>query len=150
MNIYFAGPLFTIGERSFNCSLRDALEAWGHEVFLPQESEANNRTVFDHKEVARDDQRAVYDADVLIANLDGAMVDDGTALEIGMAIGKGKITVGYRTDFRICGDDPDIRVNLMFNLMDKVILYPGYDIGELSKKIHEAILSVVRDRADAS
>lgn len=150
MNIYFAGPLFTIGERSFNCLLRDALEAWGYEVFLPQESEASNRTIFDHKEVAKDDQRAVYAADVIIANLDGAMVDDGTAVEIGMAIGKNKITVGYRTDFRTCGDDPHIRVNLMFNLMDRIILYPRNDIAELAQKIHEAILSVARDRANAA
>ena len=146
MNIYFAGPLFTLGERSFNRSLRDALVALGHKVFLPQDSEVNSRAVFDPKEVAKDDQRAVYAADVLIANLDGPMVDDGTALEVGMAIDKGKITVGYRTDFRTCGDDPNIHVNLMFNLMDMVILYSGSDIDELAQKIHGAMMAIDHDR----
>ena len=139
MKIYFAGPLFTLAEKVFNRKLRDELVLLGHEVFLPQESEANEREVFDHLEVARDDQNAVYANDVLIANLDGAMVDDGTAVEVGMAIAKGKKTVGYRTDFRMSGDDPKIHANLMFRLMDTVILYAGDDISELARQIHAAI-----------
>jgi nucleoside 2-deoxyribosyltransferase len=142
MKIYFAGPLFTLAEKNFNRSLRDELVALGHEVFLPQESEVSSRVALDHLEVAREDQRAIYKSDVLIANLDGAMVDDGTAVEVGMAIAKGKKTVGYRTDFRVSGDDPKIHVNLMFRLMDWVILYSGGSIQELAQMIHIALVRV--------
>jgi len=149
MKIYFAGPLFTLAEQNFNRNLRDELVLLGHEVFLPQESEVHKRKElferehhdmpFDYSEIAKDDEKAVYDCDVLTANLDGPMVDDGTSVEVGLARARGKKTLGYRTDFRVSGDDPKNRLNLMFRLMDKIIFYGGNDISELAYQIHIAI-----------
>ena len=39
MKLYFAGPLFTTPERTWNAEVCAALRAAGHEVFLPQEQE---------------------------------------------------------------------------------------------------------------
>jgi nucleoside 2-deoxyribosyltransferase len=39
MKLYFAGPLFTTPERTWNAEVTAALRAAGHEVFLPQENE---------------------------------------------------------------------------------------------------------------
>jgi nucleoside 2-deoxyribosyltransferase len=148
--IYMAGGLFTIAERRFNRALRDELEMLGYTVFLPQESEQNTRAVFDSRGTARDDQRGVYESEITIVNCDGAMVDDGTALEAGMAIGKCRITIGYRMDFRGFGDDADLKINCMFHLLGDYIYFPSNkndsDDAEavLALKIHQ---SIVRQRA---
>lgn len=144
--IYMAGGLFSIAERRFNRALRDELEMLGYTVFLPQESEQNNRDVIDLRAIARDDQRGVYESEVTVVNCDGAMVDDGTALEAGMAIGKCRITVGYRTDFRGFGDDADLKINCMFHLLGDYIYFSSLendaDDAEmlLASKIHQSIL----------
>ncbi len=50
------------------------------------------------------DRAAIDDCDVVVALLDGAQVDDGTAWEIGNAYATGKPIIGVRTDFRNAGD----------------------------------------------
>src|SRR3954451_24101545 len=42
MKLYFAGPLFTTPERTWNVEVVAALRAAGHEIFLPQEQEPGN------------------------------------------------------------------------------------------------------------
>ena len=42
--IYLAGPLFTTPEREFNVQLATRLRTAGHEVFVPQENPASERT----------------------------------------------------------------------------------------------------------
>jgi len=48
MRLYLAAPLFTEAERAFNLVLARALEAEGHQVYLPQrdtpETQAADRT----------------------------------------------------------------------------------------------------------
>ena len=51
--------------------------------------------------------------DVVVALLDGAQVDDGTAWEIGYAYAKGMPVIGLRTDFRLCADSDGGLVNAM-------------------------------------
>ena len=51
-------------------------------------------------------------SDMLVAVLDGADVDSGTAGEIGLAYGLGKRVFGLRTDFRVTGDNEAAGVNL--------------------------------------
>ena len=36
MTLYFAGPLFSSAERTWNAEVTAGLRAAGHEVFLPQ------------------------------------------------------------------------------------------------------------------
>lgn len=142
--IYMAGPLFTLAERRFNRELRDELKKVGYDVFLPQDSASNNES-FDAGKIARDDRSHVYAADVIVVNLDGTMVDDGTALEAGMAIARSKITIGYRTDFRLGGEDAKLRVNLMFTLLDEIVPFSAEENDSkdaphiLALRIHEAI-----------
>jgi nucleoside 2-deoxyribosyltransferase len=48
----------------------------------------------------------------VVAVLDGADVDSGTAAEIGYAFARGKLIVGYRGDFRLSADNEGSTVNL--------------------------------------
>jgi hypothetical protein len=83
MRVYFAGPLFTPYERGFidECVVR--LRAEGIDVFVPHENalaegDISAATIFDK------DWQGLTDADAVVALLDGPMVDDGTACEIGI------------------------------------------------------------------
>ena len=55
---------------------------------------------------------AIDSSDGMLAILDGADVDSGTASEIGYAYGTGKLIVGYRGDFRLSSDNEGGIVNL--------------------------------------
>jgi uncharacterized protein (DUF952 family) len=48
----------------------------------------------------------------VLAVLDGSDVDSGTASEIGFASALDKVIVGFRSDFRMAGDNADTPVNL--------------------------------------
>ncbi len=63
-------------------------------------------------------EKHLKETDVLIALLDGPLVDDGTSWEIGYfySIRKdGQPILGIRTDFRSAGDVPGAQVNLMID-----------------------------------
>ena len=83
MRVYVAGPLFSEAERAWLDALAARLRAEGFECFVPHEQfrELGDVTV---EEVYRIDAEGLRSADALVAWLDGAMVDDGTACEIGM------------------------------------------------------------------
>jgi nucleoside 2-deoxyribosyltransferase len=83
MRIYFAGPLFTPYERGYIDECAAQLRADGFEVFVPHEHELaqSNTTaewIFDK------DMDGLGPANAVLALLDGPMVDDGTACEIGI------------------------------------------------------------------
>ena len=83
MRIYFAGPLFTPYERGFIDECAAALRAADFEVFVPHEhelavGEAEAEWIF------AKDRPGIEGANAMLAILDGPMVDDGTACEIGM------------------------------------------------------------------
>lgn len=83
MRVYLAGPLFTPYERSFidECAVR--LRADGIEVFVPHENVlATGKTAAGI--IFAKDWKGLTDADAVVAVLDGPMVDDGTACEIGI------------------------------------------------------------------
>jgi nucleoside 2-deoxyribosyltransferase len=114
MKIYLAGPLFSAAEQEFNLKLCGKLENLGREVFLPQRYVAEN--VDFEKENWQEDVfnvncQEINKSDLVIAILDGAIVDDGTAWEIGHAFSLSKEIYGLRTDFRIVGLEG--QVNLM-------------------------------------
>lgn len=56
--------------------------------------------------------KGIRRSDAVLAVLDGADVDSGTAAEIGFAAGIGKRVVGYRGDFRLSSDAASMAVNL--------------------------------------
>jgi nucleoside 2-deoxyribosyltransferase len=55
---------------------------------------------------------AIEECDIVFAVLDGADVDSGTAAELGFAAAKNKPIVGYRSDFRLSGDNEGTMINL--------------------------------------
>ena len=92
--------------------LARALEAEGHEVYLPQletpSAEGSGRTT----SVFHANLVALRNAEAVVAVCDGSQVDDGTAWEIGYAYGRNLQVFGLRTDTRI-GQRADEPINLM-------------------------------------
>ena len=96
MKLYFAGPLFTTPERTWNAEVTAALRAAWHEVFLPQENEPG----LDAAGIFAADKPGIDWADGLVAIMDGPAPDSGTSWEVGYAFGTRESIVLVRTDFR--------------------------------------------------
>ncbi len=84
LRIYLAGPLFSTAERAFLDALAARLREQGHDVFVPHEQFTDEIVDLDAERVFRVDLAGVGRANLLFAWLDGPMVDDGTACEIGI------------------------------------------------------------------
>ena len=95
LRLYFASPLFSSPERSWNAEVAAALRAAGHEVFLPQEQEPGK----DAAGIFATDVGGIDWSDGLVAIVDGPDPDSGTSWEVGYAFRK-KPIVMVRTDFR--------------------------------------------------
>ncbi len=110
--VYLAAPLFSGAELDFNRKLGDEIKKAGFDVFLPQEDSNNIKDEKNRQKIIFDKNLAAIDkADILVAVVDGADVDSGTAWEIGYAYALGKPVLGLRTDFRTLGIEGT--VNLM-------------------------------------
>lgn len=96
MKIYLAGPLFTTAERMFNEKLSALLRDFGHEVFLPQETEQRTAT---SREIFESDVGGLDWSEIVVANMDGLDPDSGTCWECGYAYGKKRVIL-FRTDIR--------------------------------------------------
>ena len=128
--IYIASPLgFSEVGRRFSHdvllpSLRDAgyalLDPWSLTdrsrldrvlamPYGPQRRDAWQRL---NSEIGLTNRTAIDRADAVVAVLDGADVDSGTAAEIGYAFANGKLIVGYRGDLRQSGENEGGAVNL--------------------------------------
>jgi nucleoside 2-deoxyribosyltransferase len=136
MRIYLAGPLFTAAERAFNRRLRDLLEKYGHEVWLPQEHEPRSQAA---RDIFLTDIEGLDSSDVVVANMDGPDPDSGTCWECGYAYKKKPIVV-YRTDFRASGDTDTTAYNLMLTESADIRLdLPLADGEAAAAKINEAL-----------
>jgi len=108
MKIYFAGPLFTPYERAFIDQCAAQLRDEGFDVFVPHEIPLPDPVTA--KFIFAVDSKEVMAANAVLALLDGPMVDDGTATEIGifwaaMQTDKTKKgIVGLVTDTRVIRD----------------------------------------------
>lgn len=110
--VYLAAPLFSEAECDFNRKLRDEIISAGFKVFLPQEDSNNIKDMKDRQKIIfNKNLKGIENSDILVAVIDGADVDSGTAWEIGFAFAKGKPLLGLRTDFRTLGIEG--AVNLM-------------------------------------
>lgn len=110
--VYLAAPLFTEAELDFNRMLRDEIRSSGFNVFLPQEDSNNVKDRDDRQSIIFSKNEAAIDnSDIIVAVIDGADVDSGTAWEIGYAYAQDKPILGLRTDFRTLGIEGT--VNLM-------------------------------------
>jgi len=111
--VYLAAPLFSEAERSYNSRLADLMRKNFFEVYLPQEmgDDSDKRQKEEQEELFSVNKKALENADVIVAVIDGADADSGTAWEMGYAFAQGKQVIALRTDFRHVGISE--HVNLM-------------------------------------
>lgn len=132
--LYFAAPLFTEMELAFNAKLaqtiREALPDL--EIFLPQEQgEINDKNAYaDSTMIAKLDTEAVLSSDVLLAVLDGQVIDPGVASEIGVAYQAGIPIVGLYTDSRQLGGTNQQKIDALQEIAESQFGYVNlYTVG---------------------
>lgn len=114
LKIYLSSALFSHNERAWNRSLALSLsqDLDGAEVILPQDfridGKFNDAKTFGS--LFKKCVSSVAECDVVVAILDGADIDSGTAFEVGFAYAKNIPVIGVRTDYR---EGQDKGVNLM-------------------------------------
>lgn len=79
---------------------------------LPLGPEKEKAWIEANRIIGGNNAHAIEESSGLFAVLDGVDVDSGTAAEIGYAAGLKKPILGYRSDFRLAGDNIGARVNL--------------------------------------
>lgn len=104
MQIYLAGPMFTESERDAVAAIARRLRAEGHTVFVPHEQTFEP---LDAPTVFAVDIAGVRSAEAVVAILDGPLIDDGTACEIGIFAelihtqpDRHRCIIGLATDWR--------------------------------------------------
>ena len=151
MKIYLSAPLFTHVQRQWNRALAEGLKARiaGAEVILPQDykfgQSYNNPK--DFKRIFRACVEGVRQADVMVAVLDGADADSGTALEMGIAYERGIPIVGVRTDYR---ESQDRGLNLAVAGACTELLREmsfGEDMGQLLKDLSGKVVAALKKGA---
>lgn len=125
MLVYFAAPLFSVGERQYNERLTHQIEALGYQVFLPQRDGAERNSPPYNAMTGEEWSRAVFQldveqllaADVVVMLLDGRVPDEGACVELGIAYAQKvlqpakKLLLGLHTDRR--GAFPGTKLNAM-------------------------------------
>ncbi|GAB6042895.1 nucleoside 2-deoxyribosyltransferase [Endothiovibrio diazotrophicus] len=127
--IYLAGPLFSQAERAWHRETRRLLlerarelqreveVVWPYELIDQREIDALGDRA--RGEIFRRCREGLERCDLLLALLDGAQVDDGTAWEIGYfyrSAMDGRRIIGIRTDFRQAGESAGAVVNAMIEM----------------------------------
>src|SRR5512137_687123 len=95
--IYLSGPLFSRAEIAWGSRVKSFLEErlkgiiviWPHEI---APCSAGPEEIFEAN------LRALSEAEIMVALLDGPQVDDGTAWEAGYFFSQGREILGLRTD----------------------------------------------------
>lgn len=134
--IYFASPLgFSESTRPFLESVTREIAKCGYTVLNPwtltsteevsaalstQGSERKGAIQKLNYNIGHRNREAIDLCDGVFAILDGAEVDSGTASEVGYAAAKGKPILGYRNDFRLCGDNEEAVVNIQLEYFIKM------------------------------
>lgn len=119
--VYVAGPLFDEGERWFIEKVDQLVRDAGFETFLPHRDNPP-KTEHNVREIFENDKGGIDRCQVVVANLNGIMTDDGTAWEMGYAFAKGKYTIGLYTDWRARFPNTTEVVNLMMQCsMDQLV-----------------------------
>lgn len=138
VRVYCAGPLFNQQEREEMTLLASALEHGGFETFLPHrdgleltacvdkltrggltKDRANG--IMSEAIFALDVFQVLKGCDIIVANLNGRVPDEGTVSEAAIAWSRGKPVIGYKTDSRTAfgGQDNPLVVGLFdFDLCD--------------------------------
>ena len=130
MKVYLASPLgYSPETKDYLERVKHIIQAQGHSVFDPWEqnqyeqrissafSMVNYQDRVDEfriiaSGIGKINERGIIECQCLLAILDGAEADSGTASELGFASALGKKCYGLRTDIRNCGDFVGIPINL--------------------------------------
>lgn len=152
MKIYFASPLFTEMEFTFNQVLVENIRKSYPEanVFLPQEQgEINDKNAYaDSKMIAMLDTQAVLASDLVIAVLDGQVIDPGVASEIGIAYQAGIPVLGLYTDSRQLGADNQQKLDALQIVGESQFGYVNlYTVGLI--KLNGKVVSSSQELLDA-
>lgn len=144
MKIYFAGPMFAQADLLYNDHLVKKIRAISEkiDVYLPQENGAiNDKTAYaDSKMIALADTEKVLESDLLIAVLDGLVIDPGVASEIGVAYAKGIPMIGLYTDTRQQGADNSRKIEALNTVAENQFHYLNlYTVGLL--KLNGSVVS---------
>ncbi|MGE6662711.1 nucleoside 2-deoxyribosyltransferase [Pseudomonas sp. NPDC077408] len=131
--IYLAAPLFNDMELEYNLKLKSRLDVF-FDVFLPQQDGLLLRSMVDsgvsidtaERLVFDADIQAIRDADIVLAVLNGAHLDEGVAFELGFGFAIGKRCIGLKSDVRQClptGSNPMISQGCerIFNIEDDLV-----------------------------
>ena len=143
MKLYFAGPLFTTPERTWNAEVVAALRAAGHEIFLPQEQEPGK----DAAGIFATDVDGIEWADGLVAIMDGPDPDSGTCWEVGYAYGTKKPVVLVRTDSRDLAGKGGTYNPMMAESATVRLDLPAASTTEVIAAILDALAKLERERA---
>jgi nucleoside 2-deoxyribosyltransferase len=84
VKVYFAGPLFTPYERGYIDECAARLRGAGFDVFFPHEHELALPDTANAERIFAKDWIGLSEANAVLALLDGPLIDDGTACEIGI------------------------------------------------------------------
>ncbi|QSF13861.1 nucleoside 2-deoxyribosyltransferase [Mycoplasma sp. Mirounga ES2805-ORL] len=115
--IYFANALFSKADTTFNAEVVKKIRGLGkYEVYLPQENlSINDKTkCATSKDIYKADKDELDKSDILVAVLDGLVIDPGVCTEIGLFAATNKKIIGLTTDPRKTGssklDDPKLKL----------------------------------------
>jgi len=109
--VYVAGPLFTPGQRALLEDIDALCREVGFDTYLPHRDAGVFDRDGDSRPFFEGDLRALEEAALVVAVLDGCDVDSGTAWEMGYAYALGRPLLGYLTDVRIAR--PRTQINPM-------------------------------------
>ena len=137
MRVYLAAPLFTPHERELNLKITGMIERMSkYEVFLPQRDGIllgkHTKTSESVAELKRQvfirDVQAIERSDIVFAVLNGRVVDEGVAFEMGFAFAKGLKCWAYKDDWRQLletGDNPMLEgsIDKRFNSIEEIENY---------------------------
>jgi nucleoside 2-deoxyribosyltransferase len=149
LRVYMAGPLFTQVERRWNRHLAELLRERipDAQVILPQDfkiaGKFNNRRFYGT--LFRLCLEGIDAADMVVALLDGADSDSGTAFELGYARARGKPIIGIRTDFR---QSQDRGVNVMLSQACTRYVFDmsfSEDTRALADRISRVVIAIARE-----
>jgi nucleoside 2-deoxyribosyltransferase/predicted secreted protein len=142
--VYLAAPLFSEAERVFNASVARLLRSNLFDVHLPQEAgdDSDMRDKREQERLFLCNKAVLDESDFVVAIIDGADADSGTAWEMGYAFARGKPVIALRTDFRRVGHHE--HVNLMLEQSATVV----GSMGEVLAALQSPCLNNIQQHSD--
>ena len=101
MKVYCAGPFFNQGEKDEMAKIASTIEECSHTTFLPQRDGLElSKGAMPYDIFCLDTYEVLVDCDMVVANLNGRVPDEGTVAEAAMAFGNSRYVILYKSDSR--------------------------------------------------